>query len=118
MALNKVAAPVVSATKPFITLGGAAKATELALNNDEIAYLEEPYVPHNLVGRYGANTPETAKEQHVRSAGNQRNLKGELKMDLHKNRTPNLQSFEYFSFQKVPNEEGRQLPEKYAIWQS
>ena len=68
--LTKVAAPVVGATK-LHHIEGAAKATELALNNDEIAYLEEPYVPHNLVGVMAQNTPETAKEQHVWSAGNQ-----------------------------------------------
>ena len=68
--LTKAAAPVVGATK-LHHIEGAAKATELALNNDEIAYLEEPYVPHNLVGVMAQNTPETAKEQHVWSAGNQ-----------------------------------------------
>ena len=68
--LTKVAAPVVGATK-LHHIEGAAKATELALNNDEIAYLEEPYVPHNLVGVIAQNTPETAKERHVWSAGNQ-----------------------------------------------
>ena len=42
-----------------------------------------------------------------------RNLKGELKNGLAQKQTPNLQSvFEYFAFQEVPNEEGRQLPEK------
>lgn len=68
--LTKVAAPVVGATK-LHHIEGAVKATELALNNDEIAYLEEPYVPHNLVGVMAQNTPETAKEQHVWSTGNQ-----------------------------------------------
>lgn len=68
--LAKVAAPVVGATK-LHHIEGAVKATELALNNDEIAYLEEPYVPHNLVGVMAQNTPETAKEQHVWSTGNQ-----------------------------------------------
>lgn len=68
--LTKVAAPVVGATK-LHHIEGAAKATELALNNDEIAYLEEPYVPHNLVGVMAQNTPETAKERHVWSTGNQ-----------------------------------------------
>ena len=68
--LTKAAAPVVGATKPH-HIEGAARAAELALNHDEIAYLEEPYLPHNLVGVMAQNTPETAKEQHVWSAGNQ-----------------------------------------------
>ncbi len=47
--LTKVTAPVVGATKPH-HMEGAAKAVELQLTTDEIAYLEEPYVPHKLVG--------------------------------------------------------------------
>lgn len=47
--LTKVTAPVVGATKPH-HMEGAAKAVELKLTTDEIAYLEEPYVPHKLVG--------------------------------------------------------------------
>lgn len=47
--LTKVTAPVVGATKPH-HMEGAAKAVELELTTDEIAYLEEPYVPHKLVG--------------------------------------------------------------------
>ena len=69
--LTKVAAPVVGATK-LHHIEGAVKATELALNNDEIAYLEEPYVPHNLVGVMAQNTPAAAKEKHVWSTGSQK----------------------------------------------
>ena len=69
--LTKVAAPVVGATK-LHHIEGAAKATELSLKNDEIAYLEEPYVPHNLVGVMAQNTPTAAKEKHVWSTGNQK----------------------------------------------
>lgn len=47
--LTKVAAPVVGATK-LHHIEGAAKAVELKLTADEIAYLEEPYVPHPLAG--------------------------------------------------------------------
>lgn len=47
--LTKVTAPVVGATK-LHHIEGAAKAVELVLTDEEIAYLEEPYVPHNLVG--------------------------------------------------------------------
>lgn len=68
--LTKVAAPVVGATK-LHHIEGVAKATELTLNNDEIVYLEEPYLPHNLVGVMAQNTPAAAKEAHVWSTGNQ-----------------------------------------------
>lgn len=47
--LTKAAAPVVGATK-LRHIEGACKAVELNLDTDEIAYLEEPYVPHALVG--------------------------------------------------------------------
>ncbi len=69
--LKKVVAPIVGATK-LHHIEGAAKATELVLSNDEISYLEEPYVPHNLVGVMAQNTPEAAREKHVWSTGNQK----------------------------------------------
>lgn len=47
--LTKVTSPVVGATK-LHHIEGAAKAVDLELIADEIAYLEEPYVPHKLVG--------------------------------------------------------------------
>lgn len=47
--LTKVAAPVVGATK-LRHIEGAAKAVDLELTAEELAYLEEPYVPHKLVG--------------------------------------------------------------------
>ena len=68
--LTKVTAPVVGATK-LSHIEGAARAVDLALSEDELRYLEEPYQPHRLVGVMAQNTPETAKEQHVWSAGNQ-----------------------------------------------
>ena len=68
--LTKVTAPVVGATK-LHHIEGAAKAVELALTAEECAYLEEPYVPHPLVGVMAQNTPAAAKESHVWSTGNQ-----------------------------------------------
>ena len=41
------------------------------LSAEECAYLEEPYVPHKLVGVMAQNTPAAAKQQHVWSTGNQ-----------------------------------------------
>ena len=69
--LTKVTSPVVGATKRH-HVEGAAKATELTLTPEELCYLEEPYVPHNLVGVMAQNTPSAAKEAHVWSTGNQK----------------------------------------------
>lgn len=62
--LTKVTAPVVGATK-LHHIDGAAKAVELTLSPDEIAYLEAEYVSHKLVGVMAQNTPAAAREQHV-----------------------------------------------------
>lgn len=84
--LTKVASPVVGATK-LHHIEGAAKAVELELTSDEIAYLEEPYVPHPLAGvmaqmpkhagkqsggLFDRNKPAAAKEKHVWSTGDQK----------------------------------------------
>lgn len=69
--LTKVTSPVVGATK-LHHVEGAAKAAELVLTQEECAYLEEPYVPHKLVGVMAQNTPTAAKQQHVWSTGNQK----------------------------------------------
>ena len=66
--LGKVTAPVVGATK-LQHIEGAAKAVELALTEDETAWLEEPYVPHALVGVMAQNTPAAARESHVWQTG-------------------------------------------------
>ena len=65
--LTKVTAPVVGATK-LHHIDGAAKAVDLVLSDDELAYLEEEYVPHKLVGVMAQNTPSAAKEKHVWTA--------------------------------------------------
>ncbi len=67
---TKVTAPVVGATK-LHHIDGAAKAVELTLTPEEITYLEEPYVPHALVGVMAQNTPAAAAQPHVWSIGNQ-----------------------------------------------
>lgn len=69
--LTKVTSPVVGVTKAE-HMEGAAKAVELALTAEEICYLEEPYVPHKLVGVMAQNTKAAAKEEHVWSVGNQK----------------------------------------------
>ena len=68
--LTRVTAPVVGATK-LHHVEGAARAAELELTAEECAYLEEPYVPHPLVGVMAQNTPAAAQEKHVWSAGGQ-----------------------------------------------
>ena len=47
--LSKVASPVVGATK-FSHIEEAVKAVSVRLTEEEIKYLEEPYIPHKLVG--------------------------------------------------------------------
>ena len=62
--LTKVTAPVVGATK-FHHIECAAKAVDLELSDEEITYLEAPYVPHPLTGVMAQNKPANAKEKHV-----------------------------------------------------
>ena len=69
--LTRVTSPVVGATK-FHHIEGAAKAVELELSDEELAYLEEPYVPHPLAGVMAQNRPAFAKEKHVWSTGDQK----------------------------------------------
>ena len=52
--LTKVTSPVVGATKMH-HIEGAAKAVEFELTAEEITYLEEPYVPHELAGVMAQN---------------------------------------------------------------
>ena len=67
--LTRVTAPVVGATK-LSHVEGMAKAAQICLTKEERDYLEEPYVPHRLVGVMAQNTEEQAKEKHVWSTGN------------------------------------------------
>ena len=69
--LTKVTAPVVGATK-LHHIEGTAKAVELNLSAEELAYLEEPYVPHKLVGVMAQNTAAAANEKRVWSTGDQK----------------------------------------------
>jgi aryl-alcohol dehydrogenase-like predicted oxidoreductase len=69
--LTRVASPVVGATK-LHHIEGAAKAVDLELAPEELAYLEEPYVPHPLAGVMAQNKPAAAKEKHVWSTGDQK----------------------------------------------
>ena len=69
--LTKVTSPVVGATR-LRHVEGAAKAVELELTEDEIAWLEAPYVPHPLAGVMAQNKPANAKEKHVWSTGDQK----------------------------------------------
>lgn len=69
--LTKVTSPVVGATK-LHHIEGAAKAVELTLTDNELAYLEEPYVPHPLAGVMAQNKRENAQEKQVWTTGDQR----------------------------------------------
>ena len=68
--LTKVTSPVVGATR-LSHIDGAAKAAELSLSDEEIHYLEEPYVPHKLVGVMAQNTAASDRKQ-VWSVGDQK----------------------------------------------
>ena len=68
--MTKVTAPVVGATKMH-HIEGAARAVDLKLTEEACARLEEPYVPHKLVGVMAQNTPAASREQHVWSTGSQ-----------------------------------------------
>jgi len=68
--LTKVTAPVVGATK-LHHIEGAVKAAELELSAEECKYLEEPYVPHALVGVMAQNTKSSAGKKQVWSGANQ-----------------------------------------------
>ena len=52
--LTKVTSPVVGATKPH-HIAGPVAAADLTLAPEDVAYLEEPYVPHALVGVMAQN---------------------------------------------------------------
>jgi aryl-alcohol dehydrogenase-like predicted oxidoreductase len=69
--LTKVTSPVVGATK-LRHIEGAAKAVDLTLTGDELAYLEEPYVPDPLAGVMAQNKRENAKDKHVWTTGSQK----------------------------------------------
>lgn len=69
--LTKVTSPVVGATKMH-HIDGAVKAVDLKLSAEEIAYLEELYIPHSLAGVMAQNRPANANEKHVWSTGNQK----------------------------------------------
>ena len=57
----------------------AARAVELELTDEEIAYLEEPYVPHPLAGVMAQNKRENAREKHVWTTGSQKIIKNNRK---------------------------------------
>ena len=69
--LTKVTSPVVGATK-LSHIEGAAKAVDLTLTEDEIRYLEEPYVPHPLAGVMAQNKPINKNDRHIWSVGSQK----------------------------------------------
>ena len=66
--LTKVTAPVVGATK-LHHIEGAASAVDLVLSDEEIGYLEQPYVPHPLAGVMAQNKRSDAEKKHVWSVG-------------------------------------------------
>ena len=72
--LTKTTSPVVGATK-IHHIEEAVKAVDVNLTDKEIKYLEELYVPHNLVGVMAQNKPSNANEKHVWTTGDQKIVK-------------------------------------------
>ena len=69
--LTKTASPVVGATK-LQHIEEMVGAVELSLSEEEIAFLEEAYVPHKLVDVMAQNTMAASAASHVWSVGNQK----------------------------------------------
>ena len=59
--MTKVESPIVGATK-LHHIEGAVKSLDVRLSADDIRYLEEPYVPHNLSGVMAVNKPVMSEE--------------------------------------------------------
>ena len=59
--MTKVESPIVGATK-LHHIEGAVRALDVKLTAEEIKYLEEPYVPHNLSGVMAVNKPTMSEE--------------------------------------------------------
>lgn len=98
---TKVTAPAVGAMRTS-HIEGAAKAVRLTLTVDELTFLEEPYVLHNLVGVMAENTPVTAKDKYAGTGT--KKLKGGIEMELHKTDPEFAERFEHFAFDEVVNE--------------
>ena len=56
--LTKVTSPIVGATK-VSQVEGMVKAVDLTLSDEDISYLEELYIPHQLVGVMAQNSKKS-----------------------------------------------------------
>lgn len=56
--LTKVTSPIVGATK-VSQVEGMAKAVDLTLSDEDVSYLEELYIPHQLVGVMAQNSKKS-----------------------------------------------------------
>ena len=61
---TKVTSPIVGATKMH-HVEGAVNSVDLSLSSDDIAYLEEPYVAHELVGVMADNKVSASDNEKV-----------------------------------------------------
>lgn len=55
-----VASPIIGATKAS-HFDDATGAFSVKLTGEDIEFLEEPYIPHRIVGAINANPPEDVK---------------------------------------------------------
>jgi aryl-alcohol dehydrogenase-like predicted oxidoreductase len=67
--LTKVESPIVGATK-LHHIEGAVKSLDVHLTADDIHYLEEPYMPHNLSGVMAVNKPVMSEKPVWETASN------------------------------------------------
>ena len=61
---TKVTSPIVGATKPH-HVEGAVNSVDLKLTSEDIGYLEEPYVAHDLVGVMADNKVSASDNEKV-----------------------------------------------------
>ena len=52
-----ISSPIIGATKSKYLID-AAGALDIKLTKEDIAYLEEPYVPHKIIGAIDKNPPQ------------------------------------------------------------
>ena len=62
--LTKVTAPIVGATKMH-HVEGAVSSVDLTLTEEDISYLEEPYIAHDLVGVMADNKVSASDNEKV-----------------------------------------------------
>lgn len=106
--LTKVSAPVVGTTK-LHHIEDAAKAVNLTLTADELAFHRGTVSPTYAGWRDGTEYTCLCKGTTCLVYRKSENLKGEIKMNLHKTDPEFAKRFDYFVLNEVVKEEKQQL---------